>query len=229
MLFSLAAILALSFVAAMVYQGRSPLRQWQRQMRNKVVIFERLYQGIDGFQLSLQARDGSTDPSYLYGEIECQAFAAALSLAQPKATDVFYDLGSGCGKAVIAAALTYPMKAYRGIEVLAPLHSAAITVRERLSGLSQASKLAEKIQFIHDDFLQHDFSDASVIFINATGFFSPLWEAIVAQLEQLPPGIRLLVSSKRLPTPAFELMHETQVLMSWGACHLRVYNKSQIP
>ena len=45
-----------------------------------------------------------------YGEISVKGFAEVLSAVAPSEDDVFVDLGSGTGKAVMLAAALYPVK-----------------------------------------------------------------------------------------------------------------------
>lgn len=204
---------------------RWQLYRWRRQWAGKERLFQRLYADIDGFQLSKQAKGDDSDPALVYGEIDFFALIAALSLVHPEPSDVFYDLGAGSGKAVIAAALSYPMQAYHGIELLLPLHQGSTEVKKNLALEPAMDVVATQIHFTHGDILQQDISDADIVFINATGFFSPLWDHMVTHLKQLKAGTRLLVTSKSLPVDSFELQHETQMMMSWGACGLRVYHR----
>ncbi len=61
-----------------------------------------------------------TNSSYIYGEILFFPFADILrSIASELPSNaIFYDLGSGTGKAVLAASLLYPFSKVVGIELL---------------------------------------------------------------------------------------------------------------
>jgi hypothetical protein len=55
----------------------------------------------------------------IHGELSWAGIREVLTLAEPKDGEVFVDMGSGLGKAVIAAALTCPaFKTCRGVEVV---------------------------------------------------------------------------------------------------------------
>lgn len=71
-------------------------------------MFQNLYEDVDGYSISRKARVKMDAFAYTYGEIEFLSFIALLSLVKPNENSVFYDLGSGTGKAVIAAAMVYP-------------------------------------------------------------------------------------------------------------------------
>ena len=62
--------------------------------------------------------------SFVYGEIEYASFEATLRKIRDElrpGQDVFYDLGSGAGRPVVAAAVLFPFRACRGVELLAGL------------------------------------------------------------------------------------------------------------
>ena len=69
--------------------------------------FNGLYTGVDGYRVSAlaQQRPFLAGRALTYGEITPAGFAAILDDLGPKARGIFYDLGSGTGKAVLLAAL----------------------------------------------------------------------------------------------------------------------------
>jgi hypothetical protein len=87
-----------------------------------------------GYQASHEARQKlpteEDSPSFYYGEIRFRTFATALHKCKTKyggwsslsGDDVFYDLGSGMGKVVVAASLLHPFQQSIGIEYLDHLH-----------------------------------------------------------------------------------------------------------
>jgi hypothetical protein len=76
-------------------------------------------------------------------------------------------LGSGGGKVVLAASMMFPFAKTVGIEKLEKLCEAARRATFRLIQLSGENKLPQ-IEFRCQNFLEADFTDASVIFINST-------------------------------------------------------------
>lgn len=78
-----------------------------------------------------------------------------LQMAELKEDDVLYDLGSGDGRVVIAAAKNYGVRAV-GIEknkLLAWLSRRAV----------RKSKLEGRIQILNGDFFEHDLSGATIV------------------------------------------------------------------
>lgn len=69
--------------------------------------------------------------SLIYGEVDYHSFYRVLRKINAPAGSVFYDLGSGTGKAVFVARLTQDFSRCIGIEVLSALHQRAQKVTDR--------------------------------------------------------------------------------------------------
>jgi hypothetical protein len=87
-----------------------------------------------GKTLSRNEREQKTineEKSLIYGEIDFHSFYRILRKINPKAGGNFYDLGSGTGKAVIAARFIRDFNRCIGIEILSGLHSHARKIIDR--------------------------------------------------------------------------------------------------
>ena len=75
----------------------------------------------------------------VYGEFDLAFLARLLEAAEPQKGDTFVDLGSGCGRAVLGAALLRPHTWAEcvGLECLPELHAEAINSRVRLDELPE--------------------------------------------------------------------------------------------
>ena len=175
-----------------------------------------LYATVNGFSLSRDARSEQDAMEYVYGEIEFIPFIALLSLTNPDHNTIFYDLGSGTGKAVLACAMVFNIKQSNGIELFRTLHNAACETKDDLSRIPGYSDKADQVHFIQGDFLHAEFSDATLIFINATGFFGQTWDAISQRLERELHCTTVITTSKALKSSAFNITKITNVQMSWG-------------
>ena len=107
---------------------------------------------------------------------------AMLNIAHVTSSDVVYDLGSGDGRIVIAAAQKYGARGV-GIELDPKLIDVA-NARARKAGVF------EKVRFVQADFFKTDVSEATVV----TLFLSP---SINMRLQpvfrrQLKPGTRIV-------------------------------------
>jgi len=214
------ALLALS-LSALIYpycHRKLMIKRWYSSLALDTHLshYQPLYQDIDGFKLSQQARARVNAIDYTYGEIEFISFVALLSLVKPNINTVFYDLGSGTGKAVLACAMVFNVRKSCGIELFEALHHTALNQKKKLQQLPGYQKQASNLYFIHANFLHCDFSDATIIFINATAFFGDTWIAIQQRLFQLEQSTIIITTSKKLPANQFVLIKETNVRMSWG-------------
>lgn len=197
------------------------IKRFERQIQFKknFDLFNKIYRLIDQQQKLPNLHP--TQLSLTYGEIEFRSFAALLSLVKPQSNDTFIDLGSGNGKACFVAALSFNIDKCIGIEIVEQRHQQAI------AALSLAPpKLTEKIHFICDDFLKQPIEQASIIFINATAFFNETWQEIELYLQQVKPGTRLLISTKKLSQQHFKYQGCKLVNMSYGPSHVHLYQKN---
>ncbi len=192
--------------------------QWQRRLRvnHHVATLSTISHSINGFSLSRSARTETDACEYVYGEIDSTSWIALLSLTHPNPNTIFYDLGSGTGKTVLACAMVFDVKKSCGIELFPILHHAALDQLAHLKAHPDYQICAQNIEFICGDFLVANLADATLIFLSATGLFGDLWLQINQHLEQLTQRPLIITTTKRLISPKFQLRHQTRVQMSWG-------------
>lgn len=209
---------------------RNKIQRWKKslQLPAHAQVFQQIYREVDGFSLSRLARKKQDSIDYTYGEIEFLPFIALLSMIKPDHDTVFYDLGSGIGKAVIACAMVFPVRKSVGIEILPELYSSACEQIQKLAANPNYTKQVKKIQFIKGDILDADLSEATLIFINATTFFGTTWETICTRLNNLPHLKTVITTSKELPNSNFTLVNRTKLQMSWGVVLAFTHHRKQI-
>jgi SAM-dependent methyltransferase len=107
---------------------------------------------------------------------------AMLKLAKVTSSDVVYDLGSGDGRILIAAAKTYGARGV-GIDI-DPERVREATATARSNGL------ADKVSFVNEDLFTADISPATVVTI----YLSPVVNARLAVklMKDLKPGTRIV-------------------------------------
>ena len=200
------------------YKKRLHIKKWQKNLNlvKHAQVFHEIYQEVDGFSLSLQARQRQDAVEYVYGEIDFVSFIALLSFVPFNQETVFYDLGSGVGKAVLACSMVYPLKKSVGVECLPELYECSCKQALHLVHLKEYEERAKKITFIHSDFLKIDLDEATVIFINATTFIGTLWDNLCMRLKHLPQICIVITTSKALDSTDFIVLKHTKVQMSWG-------------
>lgn len=173
-----------------------------------------------------------TDKEFIYGEIDVLSFHNILEKADPLPGDIFYDLGSGTGKAVFTAALFFDFSKSCGIELLPPLYEKANHQLKKATHFFQNSQATyakehlakmSTIQFINGSFLTCDCSDANILYIAATCLKDQTWESLIQKMATLSPGTRIIVATKSIHHERFEMMYQGIELMSWGLCPVTIY------
>ncbi len=216
----IAGLVIIGIVAAVLhkYYQMWRIHLWMRSLKlqKHSPYFSHVFYKVNGFQLSKKARASCDVTDYIYGEIEFIPFVALLALTKPISIDIFYDLGSGTGKAVIACAMVFPIQKALGIELLEPLHQSACIQKEKLIQIKEYSYLTSKIEFDLGNFLDLDLTEATIIFINSTTLFQPTWGALCARLDTLPHLKTVITTSKPLISNRFKVERSTTVEMSWG-------------
>ena len=107
---------------------------------------------------------------------------AMLKLAQVTADDVVYDLGSGDGRIVIAAAQKYGASGV-GVEVDAEL------VKEARKNAMKAG-VSDRVTFVQDDLFKANLSDATVVTLYLSNSINMRLRSLLQQ--ELKPGSRVV-------------------------------------
>jgi hypothetical protein len=175
-------------------------------------------------------KENSNDNSLVYGEVE---FASFLNLLQffPESNSkggVFYDLGSGSGRAVFAVRFSLDFDRCIGIELLPNLHKLAVDVTEVYDQTVRHKLAFQSVDFYCEDVLNYDWSDGTVIFTCSTCFEDELMTAISEKAKDLQQGA-YLITLKKFPgidLDAFAIIQEAVACqMSWGDADLFVYRR----
>jgi precorrin-6B methylase 2 len=208
------------------------LKQWRWRKQLNIDRhqrrFQQLYQNVNGFQLSKQARQKGDAFEYTYGEIEFLPFIALLTLIPIDKNTIFYDLGSGSGKAVIAAAMVFEMKKCCGIEIFTELHETANQQLEKLQNTRYYQTQTEDIHFLQNNFLNVPLNEATVIFINSTAFFGKHWENINDCFDGLIQCEYIISTSKALCSNSYQIIRKTRMAVSWGDVQVFIHKRIKL-
>jgi len=192
-----------------------------------------LFHPLSGHSISSEDRKRlpaeKDEDAFIYGEIQFLPFFSILEKAKAQSGDIFYDLGCGIGKAVFTAALYFDLAKACGIELLPGLYATAHAQIAKATSLLTAAPHHQRlaaVQFVHANFLNYNFSDADILFINATCLSYPTWEKLLAQFMLLKKGSRIIVTSKKIQQGPFELLHAGLEVMSWGVNSVNIYIKT---
>lgn len=224
-------LIALILVFLKKKKNQIKVQRWKKSLNltQHKRIFNRLFHNIDGFNLSRIARQQQNDCiDYTYGEIDFLSFIALLSLIPMDKNTIFYDLGSGTGKAVIACAMVYPVHKSIGVELFSSLHDCAYQQKHQLEAIMSYKEKATKIDFVLGNFLKVNLSEATLIFVNSSTLFGITWEKLCLILDNQARLNTVITTSRPLICKSFFLQITTQIQMSWGIVlayiHLRKTN-----
>lgn len=223
--------IVVSSKAAVIMLARFKRFIQKRHYRHVQPILVRLFRNVDAYNISIESRkkEKINSQEYVYGEIVYHSFAEMLSVARPQPNEIFYDLGCGSGKAVFTAAVVYDYLQVRGVEYLKPLYELCLKLLDKYKDIIKEypdlKRHGNNIEFINADIREYDFSDADIIFINATCFNRFTWPKVVAKFEQLKKGARVIITTKTFESDHFELIHARSYLMSWGSNSIYIYKK----
>ena len=190
-----------------------------------------LFGTVQGYSLSASGRSKvgrEADPVLTYGEITPESVQYMMEMTNPQAGEVFYDLGSGTGKAVIFAAFMAPFACATGIELIEDLYqSASESAARYLSEVKpmHPEKSDQHVTFRHGSMFDHDTSDGDVFFTHCTCFDDPMMEQISKKLEACKSGTRVITVTKGLSSPEFELTHSAPFRLGWGEATLCFYRR----
>mmetsp|Transcript_73972 Transcript_73972/g.128346 ORF Transcript_73972/g.128346 Transcript_73972/m.128346 type:complete len:352 (-) Transcript_73972:63-1118(-) len=168
--------------------------------------------------------------SLVAGEVEFAAFAALVSSLGVVPGERFLDLGSGLGRAAVAWALLMPQCTAAGIEIRPSLHEAAQSI---LAGLGESTR--QRIHLHCGDCFECDWSEATVLLVNSTGFDDALMARVAAKLSDTAAGTRIVTLSQPLPSPpgavvacppaGLTLVSQALYRMTWGNATAYVYRR----
>mmetsp|Transcript_22983 Transcript_22983/g.51087 ORF Transcript_22983/g.51087 Transcript_22983/m.51087 type:complete len:292 (+) Transcript_22983:162-1037(+) len=198
-------------------------------------------------ELSLKA------PALVYGEITFEAFGTVIEKIKKvyglpggghsgpagvlqSRGGIFYDLGSGVGKPVIAAAILHNFDVCYGIEILEGLYSVSLDSLNAYNTKGKA-KLASRendthVQMIQGDFTKtrtKDWRDADIVFANSTCYDEQLMARMSSVATGMKKGAFFISLTKRLPSTEFDILEYEMYRMNWGEATVFIMQKNCDP
>jgi hypothetical protein len=153
---------------------------------------------------------------------------------------VFYDLGSGMGKPVIAMSLMHKFKKLLGIEYLENLMKLSLVSKSHYDksindifaknkGLFNFAQ-PNIIEFIQGDFLKQNWANATIIFANSTCFSLDLINNIAKKAnKECKTGTIIITFTKKLNNlnNDWELRDGFRRLMTWGIATIYIHRRKR--
>mmetsp|Transcript_26597 Transcript_26597/g.36644 ORF Transcript_26597/g.36644 Transcript_26597/m.36644 type:complete len:267 (+) Transcript_26597:38-838(+) len=148
---------------------------------------------------------------------------------------IFYDLGAGTGKPVIAAAVYHNFDVCYGIELLEGLYSVSLDALNAYNTRGKAKLNRETdthCQMIQGSFLKlstKDWRDADIVFANSTCYDEVLMSSMAKIAGGMRKGSFFITLTKRLPSSDFAVLEYEMYKMSWGEATVFVMQKTTDP
>ena len=196
------------------------------------LIYHSLYEKVSGYKASRDAIKNNFNDDFgnkfLYGDLPLTTWNAIVNKANPKKDAVFFDLGSGIGKAVILSHLIFDFRKSIGVELLSGLYDKSCEIMEQLEAKIKPDFAryleGREMIFINDNIFNINLSDADFIFLNYPlgdeGSFLFLEKKF---LDELRPQTKIVTTIRNLKNPAFKLFDSTRYKFSWGQAETYFY------
>ncbi|CAG9327122.1 unnamed protein product [Blepharisma stoltei] len=217
------------------YRANDPIwltEETRQKLFSKNSVFQTITRDFPvslGKEISKNERDSNDLLSTLtYGELEFISIGEIFETIKEryggiKPGGIFYDLGSGTGKGVIAGALLHNFDKCIGIEILEGLYNVSLQLKRVYeetfpSEISTRpdlwdSKIPE-IEFTRSDMFTRGWADADFIFANSTCFDSSMMLRIAE--SEVKEGTWAITLTKSLPSSKWKIHESIKKLMSWG-------------
>jgi SAM-dependent methyltransferase len=188
-------------------------------------ILKKSYQSIPSYSISKQYRitQEPSNSDLIYGELSVHAFLYLLALIPKKNNALIYDLGCGDGKLLLSAVLFFKNLKAIGIEKVADLQKIAALLALSIQANSQ--KNHSTLIFLHQDFLDTDFSDANIVYINGAALKQTTWQQVCSCLKSLSENSYVISVERKVELPLFTLEYAGIHHASWGKARVYIYKK----
>lgn len=158
------------------------------------------------FRTSLKNRPRKRLLGLTYGETPLSSFEQMMDWAQPRAGEVFLELGSGTGRLSMVASMAMGLQSF-GIDCITPFVRNANAVSKRLQ-LSSS--------FEEGDFFERSWSDADIVYITATASTDEQVQRMSQKCGELKEGARLISLTHPPQSDVMTKLGMRMMDFSWG-------------
>lgn len=148
---------------------------------------------------------------YAYGETPLTTFDFILTNCNVKEQDTLFELGCGRGRTCFWASAFKKCRVV-GIDYIPEFISKANDLKNRFE--------LHNVDFRLQDFLQTDFSDATVIYLYGTSLEEKLIKKLLSKFQSLPSGTKIITVSYALSeftaSGNYEVMKRFTAAFPWG-------------
>ena len=137
-------------------------------------------------------------------------------------------MGSGTGKALIAASTLHLFESVSGIELLEGLYNTSVEVTDKYKASAQPPSA---IEVHHGDLLEPEVADwaaADIVLCNCACFPAEMMEAISTLSEPMKVGAFFVTVSIEFRSEHFTLVDQASAQMSWGEATVFIYQRNVV-
>lgn len=183
-----------------------------------------LYENVTGF-VSYQPGEKEEAAEKLifmtYGEILYAGVNRLIDAMKITQDDVLYDLGSGVGKVALQFFIKTPIKKAVGLEAHKERNQSAVQVYNQVKKELPALFHNRVLDSICENFLEYDFTDATILFVPSTCYGDEL-QMEIGKRADLCPNLKYIISHKVLPNK-FPLNRMIDIECSWDTENTHFY------
>ena len=190
-----------------------------------------------GARISQYERDelNLNDDMYAYGELSFDIFATIYEKVSrtygSKRSGIFYDLGSGVGQLVYAAAIVGQFSKCVGIEVLGSLIDRAKKRKKRWQNFIAQEGMPGRIvnmdiHWEHGDLIEkRQWTEATFIVLHWTSFAKAKQKQIASILDKCAEGTLCITFTGPIPSTSYVVLLSDVCTVSWGQAEFFVHEK----
>jgi protein-L-isoaspartate O-methyltransferase len=182
------------------------------------------FSGVDSYAIAREEKRAQRSAGIFlegiqFGEIDATSFSVALEWVSPKPGETFVDLGSGAGKAVLTAAALHDLASATGVEILRPLHDAAVAAAAR------CDVGRTRVELLCADALAHPWQSCDLVFCTTTCFSDEMCARLEAGVHELRVGARLIVTTRPLRAEGVKLLRKGKLPYAKGSLLFFAYER----
>jgi hypothetical protein len=205
-------------------------------------VLDSLFDGLaDGHEIPISDHHeiDASGGHEAYGELTTLGFRQLGKYFHPRADDVFCDLGSGRGRAVLQAALEWPVASAVGIELSASRDAVAQAALRRAEPLLRKPARLERADMLA---CEGSCRDATIVYVASLLFDDDFMFRLGQFLSQSMPDLRSIASLRRFPPGSLPGFVEDErndvpdevalrdrleccVEVTWGAARVFLYER----
>eukprot|EP00747_Dinoflagellata_sp_TGD_P162453 gnl/TRDRNA2_/TRDRNA2_180089_c0_seq1.p1 gnl/TRDRNA2_/TRDRNA2_180089_c0~~gnl/TRDRNA2_/TRDRNA2_180089_c0_seq1.p1 ORF type:complete len:299 (+),score=79.78 gnl/TRDRNA2_/TRDRNA2_180089_c0_seq1:123-899(+) len=225
-------------------------------LEERLKLFDAFYGGLSADAIKLasleerKAKEKEDNLTLTYGELEMPLLNTIMNKVKTDCgplyagKGIFLDVGSGAGKACIAAALLHPFQKVVGIECVECLQKYTDEALAKYNEEKPEGLVKPEVEFIKADFMESAALgplEPEVVFCLAVSvcYSDEQMQALGKLAEKMPADACFVTFTQPLPEtlvpfnkkegPGWTLMHQAEYEMAWGMSTCFIYKKVPEP